>query len=901
MSQNIYQLARIPIRQACKGYYLRWFYNGWHYWWFKAGGLGVETAGQQYYTLSHRFIDMSSGQVTYYEVEALRTIANTKEVYILTEAGWQQVLIRAGSIQVLNNYINGYEFQFVAIIGNRRISASGYTPVPTLPTVEPTPDICELLIGTQVWACKNADSNYPASRVYEDDEDNRAVYGGLYTWYQAMAAGFAPIDWMVPTRAQWETLRDYVQNVSPALDAGGVLKEAGLVHWFTPNTGAVDTYGFAALPAGQYAGGAYSALGEYAFFWTATETLPDTAVLVMMSYDNDDLIFGAVNKNTYLPVRFIKGAPADAVAPVATSMAVVGNDNGTPAWLAASGATGYKLDVSESPTFASFLAGYEDLDVGNVLSYYVDGLEPDTQYYYRVRSYNGYSESTNSNTGTGTTRAAIYFTAQGTGANGGALRLTLSSATRLTLDGANANFYADAACTSSLGKVITGSAGAQTFYIKVTSGTSNLLFEDCTKVTKAGLVSSTSSGTDFWTFYTGGSIANTPMLNLNNWCFENVTEIALFYSNTATFTTSISALPSGLIKFLHSAGGTMTGTVAQIPALCSTFSVSATNTISGSIADLSAAMQNISIGGSNTINGALSTLKRGLLYFRLTGNNTVSGDIANIPNRVTYFELTGSNTVTGDLIDLPAGLLTLYLAGLNTVYGDVQNLPSGLRSLMLSGYNTILGDVQYLPSGLTVCNVSGYNTMTGDIGNMPSGMVTVEILGNNTLTGDLAGLPATVTKLQVTGYNTIYGAVDDIASTTMYHLQITGSSAVSGTIAGLPRSLSFLSILGSNTISGDVADLPTNIYYIYIGGNNTIDGYGGFSWVASGYYLNLYSMYGALSSAEVDQLLIDIDVDCAFTGSYKTIVLLGGHGARTAASDAAVASLVAKGVTVQTN
>jgi hypothetical protein len=54
-------------------------------------------------------------------------------------------------------------------------------------------------------------------------------------------------------------------------------------------------------------------------------------------------------------------------------------------WESVSGAMGYRLDVSASPSFNSFVSGYENLDVGNITSRIVSGLSPGTNYYYRVR------------------------------------------------------------------------------------------------------------------------------------------------------------------------------------------------------------------------------------------------------------------------------------------------------------------------------------------------------------------------------------------------------------------------------------------------------------------------------------------------------------------------------------
>jgi hypothetical protein len=56
-------------------------------------------------------------------------------------------------------------------------------------------------------------------------------------------------------------------------------------------------------------------------------------------------------------------------------------------WGVATGAAGYLLDVSTSPSFDSYVDGYHDLDVGNITGSVVTGLSPGTTYYYRVRSY----------------------------------------------------------------------------------------------------------------------------------------------------------------------------------------------------------------------------------------------------------------------------------------------------------------------------------------------------------------------------------------------------------------------------------------------------------------------------------------------------------------------------------
>ena len=183
----------------------------------------------------------------------------------------------------------------------------------------------EVTIGTQVWLKRNWDANYPGSKVYGDNEANRAIYGGLYTWNQAMAADFCPPGWHMPTEAEVNTLLTYLGG---ELIAGGKMKEPGISHWNTPNTDADDSSGFKGLPGGKF-DAIFSLLGEQGLFWIAGEGYP------------------------WAPVAL----PATNI----TALTFMAN------WAASDGADGYYLDVAVDAAFTSFVAGYNNKDVGNVL------------------------------------------------------------------------------------------------------------------------------------------------------------------------------------------------------------------------------------------------------------------------------------------------------------------------------------------------------------------------------------------------------------------------------------------------------------------------------------------------------------------------------------------------------
>ncbi len=132
------------------------------------------------------------------------------------------------------------------------------------------------------------------------------------------------------------------------------------------------------------------------------------------------------NSNTVL----VKTIPSAPVEQAASSIAAT---NFTTNWTASTGATGYYLDVSTDVNFGggNFVTGFNNRDVGNVITYVVTGLTGSTSYYYRIRAYNTGGTSGNSGTINPTTLA------------GGTVIATAATTISTDVFTANWNVYGD--------------------------------------------------------------------------------------------------------------------------------------------------------------------------------------------------------------------------------------------------------------------------------------------------------------------------------------------------------------------------------------------------------------------------------------------------------------------------
>ena len=155
---------------------------------------------------------------------------------------------------------------------------------------------------------------------YNNASTNDPKYGKLYNWYAvagihdaasatnpALRKQFAPVGYHVPSDAEITTLTTFLGGDAIA---GGTLKQQGICKWNTPNTGAVDTYGFAALPGGQrdWSTGNFNSVTFYGTFWTSTEhpSVTTHGRCIILTYSTADVNRTQSSKTHGQSVRFIK-------------------------------------------------------------------------------------------------------------------------------------------------------------------------------------------------------------------------------------------------------------------------------------------------------------------------------------------------------------------------------------------------------------------------------------------------------------------------------------------------------------------------------------------------------------------------------------------------------------------
>lgn len=123
-----------------------------------------------------------------------------------------------------------------------------------------------------IWATLD-DKGTPAFSWYNNNEEYKNIYGGLYNnpaVSKATGKNVCPAGWHVAA-GEWDELFSWLDNTASTDSlvsefAGNLIKESGNMHWDCPGNRATNETGFTALPGGlrrPY----FAHLGQRGYFW----------------------------------------------------------------------------------------------------------------------------------------------------------------------------------------------------------------------------------------------------------------------------------------------------------------------------------------------------------------------------------------------------------------------------------------------------------------------------------------------------------------------------------------------------------------------------------------------------------------------------------------------------------
>lgn len=198
-------------------------------------------------------------------------------------------------------------------------------PCPDAPTVSDADgnEYPTVQIGGQCWIAANLKTipQTGQSWCYNNQQENCDVYGRLYNWAAAMngeessndspsgVQGVCPAGWHLPSDAEWDELRDYLDpeiGGNPNVNvAGGKLKAVEL--WNAPNTGASNESGFTALPGGiRNVNGTFLTLNNQGIWWSSTSFNASQSWQRAMYHDLESININPSPVGAGLSVRCIK-------------------------------------------------------------------------------------------------------------------------------------------------------------------------------------------------------------------------------------------------------------------------------------------------------------------------------------------------------------------------------------------------------------------------------------------------------------------------------------------------------------------------------------------------------------------------------------------------------------------
>lgn len=249
---------------------------------------------------------------------------------------------------------------------------------------------------------------------------------------------------------------------------------------------------------------------------------------------------------------------------------------------------------------------------------------------------------------------------------------------------------------------------------------------------------------------------------------------------------------------------------------------------------------------------------------------------------------------------------SVKITGNGRFYTDASGTTeAGIESTIGTSLTSLYVKVPACDSCYLVCKKADKLTGLGDRNNSLTTQATnAPIINGCTIAYKLASL--LYIRLTDAVKSFLLGSIDNTPSLTYLNLYNNPLSVLMGSIDSTPNLT--LIIMANNPLSALTVDIGLSVKcnffnfenntasrITYSTPRNTID-----KW-PSGQFRYIYVSKDSMTTAMVDQLLIDVDSSGVVPVTEKKINLAGLCGAVTSASAAAIASLVSKGFTVVVN
>ena len=199
-----------------------------------------------------------------------------------------------------------------------------------------------VMMGEECWMRENLRTLHyadgrditPTPEAPNNDPQNIARYGRLYTWYSGLdkaeqteetdgrVQGPCPDGWHVPANFEWMGVEDFVgykdyyrcgtdvNNVAKAMATNEGWQfdflTKGAACCIIENVSTNNATGFSVLPAGSVWNGQAEGFGTNAGFWTCSDGSPDTSPIHRFYYTNATVEINCTPKEAFYSLRCVK-------------------------------------------------------------------------------------------------------------------------------------------------------------------------------------------------------------------------------------------------------------------------------------------------------------------------------------------------------------------------------------------------------------------------------------------------------------------------------------------------------------------------------------------------------------------------------------------------------------------